>query len=152
MKKQRNRLTSLKHEFVELFLDCMEDGKIYVSIDFALVGHRCCCGCGNEVITPLSPAEWRLTFDGESISLYPSIGNWSFDCQSHYWIENNGVKWAESWSRAQIEAGRECDRRLQQQHYDARKGSRQDNSEPISDSKPSCFTRVVSWLRTLLRK
>ncbi|MDH2348718.1 DUF6527 family protein [Bradyrhizobium sp. SSUT77] len=23
--------------------------------------HLCCCGCGREVVTPLAPAQWRLT-------------------------------------------------------------------------------------------
>ncbi|MDH2356437.1 DUF6527 family protein [Bradyrhizobium sp. SSUT112] len=23
--------------------------------------HLCCCGCGREVVTPLTPAQWRLT-------------------------------------------------------------------------------------------
>jgi hypothetical protein len=50
---------------------------IYISIRFATVGHKCCCGCGREVITPLSPTDWSLTSDGETVSLHPSIGNWS---------------------------------------------------------------------------
>ncbi|MGN6800789.1 MAG: DUF6527 family protein [Ginsengibacter sp.] len=24
-------------------------------------------------------------------TFYPSIGNWSFDCQSHYWIRENMI-------------------------------------------------------------
>jgi Family of unknown function (DUF6527) len=40
--------------------------------------------------------ESRKIFDGRSISLDPSIGNWGFQCRSHYWIKNNRVVWAES--------------------------------------------------------
>jgi hypothetical protein len=70
--------------------------------------HLCACGCGNRVVTPLSPKGWRLIFDG-SFSLYPSIGNWSFPCQSHYWIRNESVIWSESWSKEMIEKVRERD-------------------------------------------
>lgn len=71
------------HEFVEHIPDDLKDGVIYVSMTFRTVAHKCCCGCGNEVITPLSPTDWKLTFNNESISLYPSIGNWNFDFKSH---------------------------------------------------------------------
>jgi hypothetical protein len=94
----------LHHEFVEFIPEQLNDGTIYVSITYATVAHRCCCGCGNEVITPLSPTDWKLLFDGQSISLDPSIGNWSFDCKSHYWIKRNEVKWAERWSQEEVGA------------------------------------------------
>jgi hypothetical protein len=72
----------------------LEDEIVYVSLPFSTVIHKCCCGCGHEVVTPLSRSGWKLTFDGESISLDPSIGNWALPCRSHYWIENNRVYWA----------------------------------------------------------
>lgn len=100
----------LTHEFVEYIPGELKDGTIYVSIGFATVAHKCCCGCGNEVVTPLSPTDWTIKFDGQSISLDPSIGNWGFDCQSHYWIKHNKVKWAPRWSQKQIEAGRARDK------------------------------------------
>lgn len=100
----------LRHEFVEHVPDELADGVLYVSTQYATVAHKCCCGCGNEVITPLTPTDWQLTFDGESISLKPSIGNWNFECQSHYWIERNRVRWAPRWTREQIDAGRARDR------------------------------------------
>ena len=99
----------LKHEFVEYIPDDLKDKTIYVSMAFAIAAHKCCCGCGNQVITPLSPIDWSLIFNGETISLYPSIGNWNFPCQSHYWIEYNTVKWASRWSRKQINAARTND-------------------------------------------
>jgi hypothetical protein len=96
----------LKHEFVEFIPDNLEDGIVYVSIPYATVAHKCCCGCGMEVVTPLSPTDWKLIFDGESISLDPSIGNWSFDCKSHYCIRRDRVRWAERWSREKVEAAK----------------------------------------------
>jgi hypothetical protein len=96
----------LKYEFVECIPYDLKDGTIYISIAFATAMHKCCCGCGNLVVTPLSPTDWQLIFDGQSISLYPSIGNWNFSCQSHYWIKHNKIKWAPQWSKKEINAGR----------------------------------------------
>ena len=112
----------LRHEFVEYIPKDLKDGTIYVSMTFATVAHRCCCGCGNEVITPLSPTDWKLTFDGETISLDPSVGNWNFDCQSHYWIRRNRVKWAPRWSREEINAGRHYDRLAKDKYFRGNSG------------------------------
>ena len=87
---------------MEYVPESLEEGVLYVSIPFATVLHLCCCGCGNEVVTPLDPTDWQLTFDGRSVSLSPSIGNWSFDCQSHYWINRNHVRWARQLSEKEI--------------------------------------------------
>jgi Family of unknown function (DUF6527) len=104
-----SRRLKLTHQFVEFLPDKLEDGVLYISIEYKTVAHRCLCGCGNEVNTPLSPAGWRLTFDGDSISLHPSIGNWGFACQSHYWIERNHVKWAGRFSQEEIREVRQRD-------------------------------------------
>jgi uncharacterized protein DUF6527 len=109
MKISMNQKVKLTHKFVEFIPEGIEDWTIYVSIDYATAVHKCCCGCGQEVVTPLSPIDWKLIFDGRSISLYPSIGNWSFSCQSHYWIKNNIVTWAPKWSQEEIDAGRYSD-------------------------------------------
>ncbi len=97
----------IKHKFVELIPDTLDEDVLYISITYAIVLHKCCCGCGNEVATPLSPEGWKLTFDGETVSLYPSIGNWGFPCRSHYWITRNRVEWARSWSDEEIRENRE---------------------------------------------
>jgi hypothetical protein len=81
------------------------------------VVHKCCCGCGREVVTPLSPTDWKLIFDGKSISLDPSIGNWSFDCKSHYWIRGGKVRWARRWSQEEIDAGRASDRFAKENYF-----------------------------------
>src|SRR5579863_992545 len=109
----------LVHEFVEFIPDELKEGVLYVCIGLATVVHKCCCGCGNEVVTPLSPTDWKLIFDGESVSLYPSIGNWSFDCKSHYWIRRSRVKWDTRWSQEKIDARRACDRSAKQRYFDA---------------------------------
>lgn len=110
-------MTTVRHEFVEHVPDHIEDGVIYISIPFTTAVHRCACGCGQEVVTPLSPTDWKLTFDGQSISLYPSIGNWAFRCRSHYWIVNDQVQWAGAWSECQVEAGRAQDLAIKDRFY-----------------------------------
>lgn len=104
------RIKSLKHEFVTYIPDALDDGVLYVSIPFATLVHKCCCGCGNEVVTPLDPTDWEMTFDGKSVSLSPSIGNWSLACQSHYWIFRNRVCWVRRLSDFEIKTGRAIDR------------------------------------------
>ena len=64
----------LTHEFVEFVPDELKERTLYGSIPYKTVVHLCCCGCGREVVTPLSPTDWQLTFDGETVSLHPSIG------------------------------------------------------------------------------
>lgn len=111
------RQTTLTHEFVEYIPDDLKPGTVYVCIQFATVVHKCCCGCGSEVVTPLSPTDWKLIFDGQSISLDPSIGSWSLSCQSHYWIRCNKVVWARRWSRQEIEEGRAYDRQAKEEYF-----------------------------------
>lgn len=99
----------LQHRFVDGFPDRLQPGVLYVSIEFASMSHLCCCGCGCEVITPLSPRDWKFTYDGASVSVHPSIGNWSLPCRSHYIIQSGRINWAGDWTEAQIEAARKCD-------------------------------------------
>jgi hypothetical protein len=108
-----------RHEFVEYLPAQIEQGIIYVSMPFATAAHKCACGCGNDVITPITPTDWQLTYDGDSISLHPSIGNWNFPCQSHYWLRHNYIHWAPKWSRQEIDAGRAHDRKTKEQYFDA---------------------------------
>ena len=94
-------MDTLTHEFVHYIPEDLSDGVLYVSIPFVTAVHLCCCGCGNQVVTPLNPREWCLTFNGESVSLNPSIGNWGLECQSHYLIRRNQVVWLPRWSDPQ---------------------------------------------------
>jgi len=135
------RLTRIRPEFVTFAPDELEMGVLYVSMEYATVLHLCCCGCGNQVVTPLAPARWHLTFDGESISLNHSIGNWSFLCQSHYWIEGNKVLWDRPFTPTQIAGVRASDRRAMQQQG----ASRQD------DASEGKFSPRQSWIERVRR-
>ncbi len=114
------RRHTLAHAFVEYVPENVEDGVLYVSIRFKVAVHLCCCGCGVEVATPISPADWRLSFDGDTVSLSPSIGNWGLPCQSHYWVEEDRVVWAAAWTKRQIASSRLRDMRLQAQRFHPR--------------------------------
>ncbi len=104
----------LTHMFIDHFPEKLTQDVVYISFPHALVAHLCCCGCGYEVVTPLAPREWKLTLDGVSVSLHPSIGNWSFPCKSHYWIRNNTVIWARQWTKEEISASRAASRATNQ--------------------------------------
>lgn len=83
-----------KPAFVESLPETLKERTLYVCMEFATASHKCACGCGKEVVTPLSPTDWKLMFDGRTVTLHPSIGNWGFECRSHYWIRGNRVEWA----------------------------------------------------------
>ena len=95
MKRKRRRLDKLTPEFVDEIPGVPEHGKLYLSCRYRAVVHLCACGCGAKVSTPLHPTGWRLSYDGESVSLSPSVGNWSEKCQSHYVIKDNRVLWGD---------------------------------------------------------
>lgn len=100
----------LNAEFVEFIPDIIEDGRVYISQRYSTAVHSCCCGCGLEVITPLNTAQWRLEKTENSVSLYPSIGNWNFPCKSHYWIIDGKVQWSYAMSAQQISEIQKRDR------------------------------------------
>jgi hypothetical protein len=108
---------TLEHRFVRNVPRELEPGVLYVSIDYATAVHSCCCGCGDRVVTPFTPTDWRMTFDGESISLHPSVGNWNQKCRSHYVIQRNRVLEAGPWTNTQIEAERLRDKRAKTAYY-----------------------------------
>lgn len=95
---------------VDAIPQSLEDGVLYVCERYGIATHKCCCGCGEEVITPLNSAEWSIVRQGARVSLFPSIGNWSFPCRSHYWIKGNRVVWAGTLTPGEIRAVKVQDR------------------------------------------
>jgi hypothetical protein len=145
------KVTRFEHHFIDHFPDRLEPGVLYVSLPFASVAHGCACGCGKEVITPLSPTDWQLTFDGKSISLYPSIGNWSFPCRSHYWIKQGAVEWSYHMSRTEIEAGRKHAQAAKRAYYNEGAAPAKAQTSPAPHAKSSrerkgAWSRFVDWL------
>jgi len=145
MKTPRKAPLSIQHEFVEFIPEELAPRTLYVSVDYATAAHACFCGCGEKVVTPISPIGWQLLFDGDTVSLHPSVGNWSFRCQSHYWVKRDQVHWAETMSPAQIAQGRRQDRAMSASYYGADPQQRQ---EPTvgSPSAPVRKKSLLDWL------
>jgi hypothetical protein len=132
---------TLQHRFVDFIPETIEDGVLYISIKYCTAIHKCVCGCGNEVVTPLSPTDWKLTFDGQSISLYPSIGNWNFNCQSHYWITKNKIRYATKWDDEEIQEGRNRDKKQKRIFYN--KETEKDNPVVKKPQKKKKWKRLL---------
>lgn len=96
------RLAAIRPKYVQHIPDQLEEGVLYISERFRICSHLCACGCREEVVTPLSQAEWRIFRDGELVSLLPSVGNWNYDCKSHYFIKQNGIRWLPKLSAQKI--------------------------------------------------
>ncbi len=151
------------HEFVEFMPDQLQEGIVYISIPSATVSHNCFCGCGNEVVVPLLPVVgWQLTYDGKSVSFWPSFGNWDLPCESHYIIEKDEVKWCPKWSKEQIERGRKAEQRNASIIFDQGQEAVLDfppiHSEPsnpieepvVLPPAPNPTSKFMAWLKRVL--
>jgi hypothetical protein len=138
----------MQHEFVDCIPDRLEEGVLYVSLPYATAVHKCACGCGHEVVTPFSPTDWWMAFNGEAVSLSPSIGNWSFPCRSHYWIERGRIVWAGEMPNEQIAAGRSRDARRKAAFYDVVETKSEDGQQK-NDSKGPQKSRLRKFLKWL---
>jgi hypothetical protein len=126
--------------FVEMVpqADAINDGHLYISLTYNMTMHRCASGCGQLVPLPLSPADWSLTYDGETVSLSPSIGNGILACHSHYFIQNSQVTWASEMSVTEAKQQQAEDAALLDRHINTRL------QQPL-------FKRMVSKLLKLIR-
>ena len=141
------RRTTIIPEFVESAPKELQDGVIYISDRFHTALHKCCCGCGREVVTPINPAGWSYFREERLVTLKPSIGNWSFPCKSHYLIIRNEVIWAGTMSAQQIAKVKARDAR------DLEEFIKRKNKEKLIANHPT--TEVVqekSWIFRFLQK
>lgn len=128
---------TLEPEFVQEIPREVNPGTLYISVAYGTATHLCCCGCGREVVTPIHPTRWAFAYDGETVSLWPSVGSWSLPCQSHYVIRNNRVRWAPRWSKDRIDAGRARDRLERERHFPSGRedGAVQDDQDRGADQR-----------------
>lgn len=134
------KINKVTHRLVEYIPETIEDGVVYVSQTYGTAVHNCCCGCGEEVVTPLTPTDWSAKVEAGRLTLYPSIGNWSFACQSHYWIQKGQVVWSYQLSPTQISEIRRADKRLKDLHF----------KEVNRAKHPSFFAWLAQELKALL--
>ena len=146
------RVDRLKTVFVDEIPEVLENGILYVSEECCVALHNCACGCGEEVSTPLVRTEYRLTMEGDSASIWPSIGNHDFACASHYVIKQGKILWAGRMSRGVIEAGRERDRWLKRPPAPkpAPIGMRTPRHMPRSGT--GLVQRILTWIKAICRK
>lgn len=131
----------LTHRFVISFPDDLEEGILYVSMPYDTTIHLCACGCRNRVVLPLDPTGWQLTYNGRSVSMSPSVGNWGFTCRSHYVIDRGAVRWAPSWTQEQVAAGRR--RTLRE------RGVEPDTASDEPRTPPSFWQRLIGLAKRL---
>ena len=140
------RHVRLEHRFVEHIPDSLEPGILYVSMEYATSAHSCCCGCGEEVVAPFTPTDWKMTFDGETISLRPSIGNWTLRCRSHYVIDCGMVIEVGSWNDERIEAERRRDNAAKAWHYGTSATAEDATRPPSAGARPASWRRLRAWI------
>jgi hypothetical protein len=68
--------------------------------------------------------------------MFPSVGNWTLPCQSHYWIRNGKILWARRWTEEEIAIGKARDEALLERSL----------SEPLS-----WWRRIKMLLASLIR-
>jgi len=137
----------LQHRFVEFIPSVLEERTLYISMRFGTASHLCVCGCGNKVVTPIRPTDWTLIYDGKSVSLDPSIGNWSFACRSHYWIKKNKIRWGLPFSEERIAQVRAYDRSAKDDYFGSSHpevvGTTAEAPKTVSSS--SAWNRLKQW-------
>lgn len=101
MSKVEQKSETIRPVFVEMIpADSKElkAGVLYISMKYNTLVHRCPCGCGGLSEIGLHPATRSMVYNGENISIEPSIGVRTLRCRSHYWITENRIVWADPLS------------------------------------------------------
>ena len=89
----KRSISSINFKKVDYIPLLLEDNILYISDKLSITAHKCMCGCGNKVINLLDNNHWNYTINTLGVSMYPSVGNWGFDCRSHYWIMKGKILW-----------------------------------------------------------
>jgi hypothetical protein len=151
------RIERIVPEVVELAPRVLQPGRLYISHKYRAAVHLCCCGCGEKVVTPLSPAEWRVDLKDGRATLHPSVGNWSMTCRSHYVIRDNRVIWAPVISQRQAEAVFARDQRdLDRLHRKVDAAPNATSQPPARPHSPAAQVPEsggwLGWLKDLWRR
>lgn len=96
------------------------------------------------------------------MSLLPSIGNWNYDCKSHYFIEHNDIRWLPKLSAQRIKRVQQKDafdlKRMLDQDSDGQKSSssraspgKAPSSRPYVDNSTPARNKTLRQLVTKLK-
>ena len=90
--------TEYTTEFVHTIPEKLDDGVLYMAPHYHCSLHKCMCGCGEVVSTPLNAVKgdnygWNWSYNGVNASLTPSVGNYHQPCKSHYFLTHGKVQW-----------------------------------------------------------
>jgi len=132
------KLTDVKLLRVHYIAQDLEPGVLYVSEEFGAAIHLCPCGCARKVSTPLRPPRWRLEETVGGPTLHPSVGNWEFPCQSHYWIRAGKIVWSDKWTPEQIATGRRAAEARQDAYF-----------KSVPRKRSGLLRRAWQWLMSL---
>ena len=103
-----------------------------------------------NTVTPFTPTDWKMMFDGETVSLNPSIGNWTLACRSHYVIKRGRVIEAGPWTDKQVEAERRRDRTAKARFFGVPEPTEpvttEGQAETPSQAKPGFVGRILRWV------
>jgi len=138
-------MMQFQHRFVGQIPTTLEPHVLYIDLESGAVVHLCACGCGSEAVTPLGKTDWNITYNGETVTLSPSVGNWSFKCQSHYFINGGQVRWVPKWSKEQIQAGRKNDRLL-------KAGGRRSTAPEVNAGDNTGVLPKHGWFQSFLER
>jgi hypothetical protein len=133
------KLETISSRHVEFMPKQLEPGILYVSEKYGTAAHLCACGCGAKIRTPLGSTEWAATETMEGPSLWPSVGNWQQECQSHYVIRAGKIIWCGKWTPEEILAGRQAEEARRKDYYDAMYGP-----------QPGLLARIWRWIKSWL--
>ena len=127
-------ITKIQPCFVSEVPGNISPGILCITTDFNTIIHTCCCGCGREVVAPIGLTDWIFAYDGETVTVAPSFGNWNFPCSSHYSIIRNNVVWHGQWPLARILAGRRRDQKAKRRLFS------QSQSNPLKKTLSNIHT------------
>jgi len=144
----------ISHQYVDYIPEKLEQGVLYISKHYHTAMHLCCCGCGEEVVTPLNPTDWSLRVAGNGITLYPSIGNWSLPCKSHYWLRRGVVIWAGQMTENDIERGRSINRNVKQAYFEKVNRNKALHQKQLltKDSSQSVVIRLFESIWVIIKR
>ena len=97
-------------------------------------------------MTPLTPTDWKMIFDGETVSLLPSVGNWQLACRSHYVIRRGQIIRAGDWTERQVAAAQARGRTAKARYYGAVQRPEHGSSSSLAAGRAEMLTEAPSAL------